>query len=257
MLPRNQIYLIQEIANNSWPAKHYYSLNGWILRFTAGATSRANSVLPLRYWGKNLEEDIRIVEEAYSVYNLPAKFMLNDYYKPESLHEELSKNNYHADPDVYVMGAPLTEIRKLSLNLSYKYAGKPEMTQEWYKAFISLTTHRSKNDLIIMGEVMDRIRVPKRMFFSACIEDQIIGVVLGTLERSYLGILDLIVDPIYRQQGIATSLLQKVVEWAEKQGGKYLYLQVVAENSEAVTLYRKLNMKKLFNYFYMTKSLEE
>ncbi len=257
MLPRHQVYLIQEIANNSWPAKHFFFLNGWILRFTSGATGRANSVLPIRYWGQNLEEDIRIVEEAYSAYNLPAKFMLNDYYTPENLQTTLSKYDYYADPEVYVMGASLTELRRLPENKGYKYTGKPEKTQEWYNAFVSLTTHRPKGDLIIMGEIMDRIRVPRRMYFSANIKDQIIGVVLGTLERGYLGILDLIIDPVYRQQGIATSLLQKVVDWAEREGGKYLYLQVVAENTEAVSLYRKLNMKKLFKYFYMTKTREE
>jgi len=253
MLPWNQVHLIQEIANNAWPAKYYFFLNGWVLRFTSGATGRANSVLPLRYWGQNLEEDIRTVEEAYSAHNLPAKFMLYDYYAPENLQTELSNCGYYSDPEVYVMGAALTDFERMPLNHQYKYAGKPEKTQEWYDAFISLTTHRSTSDLIIMGEIMDRIRVPKKMYFSAYREDHIIGVVLGTLERGYLGILDLIIASAYRQKGIATSLLQKLVEWAESQGGKNLYLQVVKDNSEAVSLYRKLNMKKLFSYFYMTK----
>jgi hypothetical protein len=47
MLKRDEVIFVQEIANNCWPAKEYFFLNGWILRFTDGATSRANSVIPL------------------------------------------------------------------------------------------------------------------------------------------------------------------------------------------------------------------
>ena len=82
MLKIEEIKKLQEILMNSWPAHHYYFLNGWIMRFTEGVTSRANSVFPLNYTGdpNNLERDIIFVEKAYQAYNLPAIFTIPDYF---------------------------------------------------------------------------------------------------------------------------------------------------------------------------------
>ena len=62
---KNKVRKLQEIFLNSWPAKDYFFLNGWILRFTEGVTWRSNTVIPLNYHGtkKTLGEDIHKVEK--------------------------------------------------------------------------------------------------------------------------------------------------------------------------------------------------
>lgn len=72
---KKEVKDLQEYLMNSWPAKHYYFLNGWILRFTDGVTSRANSVFPVRYTGtqKTLDEDIDLVEKAYKAHYFAAR----------------------------------------------------------------------------------------------------------------------------------------------------------------------------------------
>ena len=70
---------------NSWPAKYNFFLNGWILRFNEGVTSRANSVFPISYTGtqKKLDSDIDIVEKAYDAYKLPAVYTMHEFYEPK------------------------------------------------------------------------------------------------------------------------------------------------------------------------------
>ena len=72
MKSKKEIKRFQEFLMNSWPAKDYYFLNGWILRFTKGVTSRANSVFPIKYTGtqKTLNTDISLVEKAYKAHRM-------------------------------------------------------------------------------------------------------------------------------------------------------------------------------------------
>ncbi len=253
VLNRGKVIHLQEIANNAWPAKNYLFLNGWILRFTDGATSRANSVLPLYYYGNNLKQDINFVEKAYRKYNLPVKFMLHDYYEPSKLYSRLVELDYQAEPIVDILGTKLQHFKKEVIINQYQYVCSSERTKAWSEALVKLATNRSKEDLIGILGIIDRITIPLKKLFAAVTEDQIIGIVLGILQSGYLGIMDLIVDPDYRRQGVATTLLYQSVEWATTLGGTHIYLQVVRENHEAIALYKKLHFKKWYSYFYMTK----
>ncbi|UCG02310.1 MAG: GNAT family N-acetyltransferase [Candidatus Heimdallarchaeota archaeon] len=253
LLKRDKVILVQEIANNCWPAKEYFFLNGWILRFTDGATSRANSVLLLYYFGSHLEEDISLVEKTYQIHNLPTKFMLHDYYAPSELKSKLMTLNYQIDPIVDIMGNKIDNLHQISSSKEYNYINYTDKPKEWSEAFIRLETNRSFEEKRGILGIMDRIIFPKKEYFAATTGNRIVGIVLGVVERHYLGIMDLIVDPNYRRQGIATSLLNMVVEWARECGCNHIFLQVVRENHSAVSLYRKMNFKRLYSYFYMTK----
>jgi hypothetical protein len=125
MLTRAEVISVQEIANNFWPAKEYFFLNGWILRFSDGATSRANSVLPLPYFGKSLEEDINLVERTYQIHNLPPKFMLHDYYAPSELKTKLKDLNYEIEPIVDIMGNKTEDLRLIPSSTKFKYERLP------------------------------------------------------------------------------------------------------------------------------------
>ena len=96
MKSKKEIKQFQEFLLNSWPAKHYYFLNGWILRFTNGITSRANSVFPIRYTGtdETLDYDIDIVEKAYKAHNLAAVFTMHEFFEPENLKDKLLARGY-------------------------------------------------------------------------------------------------------------------------------------------------------------------
>ncbi|MFX1505209.1 MAG: GNAT family N-acetyltransferase [Promethearchaeota archaeon] len=100
---------------------------------------------------------------------------------------------------------------------------------------------------------MDRIILPRKQYFPAITGNEIVGIVLGVLERHYLGIMDLIVDPAHRRQGIASSLLNMTFKWAKKYGCTHVFLQVVRENRNAVSMYQKINFKRWYSYFYMKK----
>ncbi|MFX1493342.1 MAG: hypothetical protein ACFFBZ_03600, partial [Promethearchaeota archaeon] len=96
MKSKNLVCRLLENLINSWPAQYYFFHNGWILRFNDGVTSRANSVIPLNYYGnkRTIAKDIDIVESAYQKYNLSTVFMMHDFYKPSYLRNKLIERGY-------------------------------------------------------------------------------------------------------------------------------------------------------------------
>ena len=76
MPDKRLIRFYQELSTNAWPAKYYYLLNGWVARISEGVTKRANSVMPLTYYGDNLKEDIQVVETIFTKNKLPIIFQL-------------------------------------------------------------------------------------------------------------------------------------------------------------------------------------
>jgi len=113
MKSKIEIRQFQEFLMNSWPAKYYYFLNGWILRFTEGVTSRANSVFPIKYTGtrKTLDKDIELVEEAYKTHNLEAVFSIPDFHEPQNLEEKLLKRGYQPYDHTSVLGIKIEDIQ--------------------------------------------------------------------------------------------------------------------------------------------------
>jgi GNAT superfamily N-acetyltransferase len=256
MLSQAKIIHVQEIANNSWRAKDFYWLNGWLLRFNEGVTGRANSVLPSYYWGTDLIRDIKLVENAYEQHNLPARWQMHEGHAPIELYNTLESRGYRQDPLVEVMGTDLLRFdgsiqKKAS---SFQVTSTAMRTKEWSRAFIDLTTHRDRQELEKMCEIMDQITVPHKRFLVAHKEDQQAGVVFGVVDRRFLGIMDLVVAPQYRRKGLATKLITDTVDWAYQHSATSLYLQVVAENHAAIALYQKMGLLRWFNYFYLTQT---
>lgn len=83
--------------------------------------------------------------------------------------------------------------------------------------------------------------------------DNIIGYVyvqITSTENSLMqnkeALIDgLFIDSKYRGKGISKMLMSKAEEWAKKNNVKYLYVNVLEDNTKAIGLYRKLN----FNNF--------
>ena len=118
MKSKKKVRQFQEFLMNSWPAKHYYFLNGWILRFTEGVTSRANSVFPIQYTGtqKTLDHDIDLVEKAYKAFNLQPVFTMPDFHEPKNLKDKLLERGYHSFDHTIALGIRIDEIQKRKIN---------------------------------------------------------------------------------------------------------------------------------------------
>ena len=249
-----KVKTIQEIFLNSWPAKEYYFLNGWILRLNEGITDRANAVIPLRYTGKNLDEDISKVETIYEERSINPSFMVHDHYEPRNLKTSLISRGYHIITPTIVMSVPIQEIVFPKIDIKYKYSFNNKR-ENYFANFISKFTHWSKQEQEVITKLTNRINIPNKIFVEVQLNRDIIGTMMGVIERNkYIYIADVLVHPKYRNERIATTMLYKMLEeLGYDKGAQIIWLQVEEDNKKAINLYKKLGMKPLFHYSYLKK----
>jgi ribosomal protein S18 acetylase RimI-like enzyme len=245
--------MVQEIANNAWPAELTYLLNGWLIRITHGVTYRANSVLTVAYRGKNLESDITKVEQVYHSVRLSSKFMLHDQYEPKELKTTLIQRLYHEVMPTYVLGTKINDVPGIKSVNQYKFQNTNDRKPLWFSALTRLSFWRTSEQMTVIGEIMDRIKVPRKKFFYALDGDEIIGALLAIHDTDYIGMMNLAVSKKYQRLGIGTQLCTNAIKWGQKNGAKYIYLQVEKTNKPAIELYNKFHMKKWYSYSYFEK----
>lgn len=89
-------------------------------------------------------------------------------------------------------------------------------------------------------------------FLVAEIDRDLIGFVIGIVQRKEGHILAIAIRDGYKKQGIGTYLMKKLIKVYEKNGIFRLKLEVRASNIAALTMYKNLGFKitnRLKNYY--------
>ena len=258
MKSSKNIKRFSEFLMNSWPASDYYFLNGWILRFNDGVTSRSNSVFPIRYTGNQntLEDDIDMVEQAYGAHGLLPVYTMPEFHEPKNLKSKLLECGYHTFDHTNALGIKVTEVIMTDINNEFKYELYDDRGIE-FSNLLSRFSHRNEKDQVVIKEITDRIIIPKKKFILAKVQEEAVGTLIAVLTpQGFLYIGDVLVHPEYRRQKLATSMFMKMLsEWAIPNNVKFVWLQVETKNIGALNLYRNLGMKKIYDYYYMKKNL--
>lgn len=257
MLKKRDIVCFQEILMNSWPAHHYYFLNGWILRFTSGVTSRANSVFPINYTGNldTIDKDIQFVEQAYRMFDLPAIFMLPNYFEPKELDKKLFEHGYREVGCItYTMMCPVQELREDTINSDVLFTLYSERVNK-FSEFLARYSSRNQSAQFVLNALANRIIIPKKQCIIAEYKNTVVGTLMGILDpHGFMYIVDMLVHPEFRQQKIATSMFWRLIkEWGIPNRAKTIWLQVESENNNAVKLYIKMGFEKAYSYRYFEK----
>jgi len=255
----NEIFIktVQEIANNAWPASYSYLMDGWILRFNKGVTYRANSVLPLNWWGEDLESSVARVEKNYKQSYLPSIFMLHDNCEPKELESLLIARSYEKIMPTFVMGTEATKLLHSESKTSFKFNHFTNRLPIWFPALEKLSPWRTHEKMVVIGEIMDRVVIPQKRFFYAEHKRKIIGAMLAIIDNEFMGILNLAIDQKYRRNGVATQLIQQATRWATSQNIEFIYLQVEKTDIPAIQLYQKLGFQQWFSYRYYERNFQK
>ena len=97
------------------------------------------------------------------------------------------------------------------------------------------------------------------VYFMALQNGKVLGYVALELLYDHIDITSIAVDKDYRQMGIATLLLNKVVSIYTKKKYNSIFLEVRVSNLPAIRLYEKLGFKKIStrSNYYKIKDLTE
>jgi GNAT superfamily N-acetyltransferase len=243
---KEKVLFYQELTNNAWPAKGFFFLNGWILRFSNGVFSRTNSVLPLRYFGSDIKNDILRTEKIYHKKGLNVIFQIPDYMMLLNLDEVLETEGYNvkSPTTVMILKTKTQEIAELPDNYYFSIISS-DIEVQWLKT-IQFFLKQSPKRAQFQEAVIRRITILDKFFYFIKSNTHTVGVTLGVYERGNLGIYSFVVDPKLRRKGIGTLIMSYIIKWCQENSIKTIYLQIEKKKITPRLIYTK---KSAFSQF--------
>lgn len=246
---------IDTVASNTWPAESSVSMDNWLLRASRSVTKRANSVLAIGEY-PNDPNWLAKIEQFYQELDLPPIFHISDA-SPEGLDEFLQTKGYAIDTPCLMMTADSQQVsdnaqNKIKQNISSIQMEWTEAADaQWLDAFIKLEQFpEERRDFYSC--LFERMPDTKG-FLKLKQNDQIIALGTAIVENEWAGFVNVVIHEDHRGKGLGYVLMHALTEWSLEHGATKQYLQVVASNKPAVTLYEKLGYQARYGYHYRIK----
>lgn len=243
------IRAIEEYSMNAWPAIQTALYDGWILRFAQGYTRRANSISPLYPSRLELDEKVAFCEQIYRARGLRVIYKLTTAMEPAGLDEALAEKGYLWDAPTSVQTLELSEVWEqpdtpLSMSTS--------PTEPWLASYISLAGIAAQNQAALRQILMAIL--PDKCFASIQEGGETIACGLGVRQGPWMGLFDIVTAAPRRNQGYGKRLVAGLLAWGWKAGAGRAYLQVMGNNSPALSLYASLGFREHYQYWYRVKA---
>lgn len=243
-----EVRLLEELALNAWPSLHTRPYDGWLLRFSNGYTRRANSVQSLHPSSLDVEEKIAECERAYGLRGQDTIFKLTPAAQPADLDVRLDALGYRREAPTSVQTMPIGNAVPPA---SDAVTLERDATDRWIDAFARLSATDPRH-LPAMRRMLASIPTERR--FAALHEGgEVVATALCVVERGYAGFLDVVTDRRMRGRGLAPRVMLHLLRWAQAEGARHAYLQVMRDNAPALRLYEKLGFREAYEYWYRVK----
>lgn len=234
---------LEAAAFASWPALEPEEMFcGWRLRYANGYTKRANSANCSAAAIALDDAQIAEIEARYRLRGLPPIFRLTSVAVPSQFDRRLAERGYQLVDPSHLMVLPRLDAAASGAGLRTLGA------EDWLAAYLQITGSlaQGQDHHLKMLRAIDSPRV-------LAIEgsgDEPASCGLAVLHGGRLGLFDLATTATRRRQGWATTLCRKLLAWGQAAGARSAYLQVVANNADAISLYEQLGFQRAYRYWY-------
>jgi GNAT superfamily N-acetyltransferase len=236
-----EILALETIAAQGWRPRETFENHGWLLRGDAGFTQRANSVLPQGQLSVPLDAALDEARKWYADRGLPLAVQL-PLHARRLLDAELAERGWPATPDTYVYAARLDTLPSRATP-EIEFVAAPD--DAWLALFRDGTAPAAARALLTRHD---------RVAFAQLRRDgATLAIGRGTVDDGWLGITAVEVAPTARRLGHATAIMQALHGWATEQGAIRSYVQVLADNEAALSLYEHLGYWPHHAYRYRTE----
>lgn len=242
------IQRIEQISMNAWPALETIHFDGWVIRFAQGLTKRSNSVNPIYDSRLDINYKIDHCESLYRSRDLPVCFKISDIAQPVGIDNILEKRGYYHEFDISVQ---LLDIKGYKTHLGKNIQVSENEDDGWLDDYIKMN-EMDPSDKIVLRKIIDKINLSKCLLTLRS-DDAAIGCGLGVVEDKFIGLFDIVIDKLCRNQGLGQILVESMLRWGKSKGAEVGYLQVLTTNNPAVRMYEKIGFREAYKYWYRTK----
>ena len=261
---KHRIATIERYAAQALPPLYQQAQQGWLLRYNAGITRRANAVFadlvtPWPIETAQLEPHVRRVETFYRRWGRPAYFQLAPNSQPDTLDAFLEQRGYGYEAGAQVhtarLEALLTTAQTQAIGLVVQM--QETFSEDWWRLYeavehpdgVGSSLRRlGLERLVRLGLREDR---PQQVrFVSAYAAHVLLAVAVAVRQDAYVGLFNLASHPQQRRRGAARAIIGQIANWGKQAGASQCYLQVAPDNHQALALYQRLGFSPCYSYHY-------
>lgn len=243
--PAAFIRVLEERAFNAWPSHQTVFHRGWVLRMSGGYTKRANSVNAL-VPGSAFDGVREAAVALYARQGLPAVFRLSPLAPPEADQELADAGYQHFDPSLVLHRALAPGALPQPDGHTLVSSSPSDAWLDGFAAANGVAPHHRALHRSMLGAIAH----PTAFAMQHDAQRQPVGFGLAVLERGAVGLYDLAVAPAHRGGGRGRALVESLLHWAAEAGATSAYLQVRAQNEQALRLYEGLGFRAAYGYHY-------
>jgi GNAT superfamily N-acetyltransferase len=255
---------LQRVAARAWPPVESERLGDWELRWSAGFTRRANSVLALGDPGLPLDEALGRVTTWYAERGRPAYVQVSTGAEgaQEQLAAELAARGWAREVSALIRTAALAPIAEIA------DIADTATTETEDEAIAAATSD------VVLSRTIDDAWLARYQRFGGAVAPEALKVLGGgpsvwfatvpaipggppaaigrcVIDGRWAGFSAVEVDPARRRQGLATAALTALARKALGEGASAAYVQVEEENAGAAALYEGMGFAThhLYHHF--------
>jgi ribosomal protein S18 acetylase RimI-like enzyme len=226
---------------NAWPSFETQLVGGWLLRFAAGYSKRANSATPIEPAARL---DAQLADHIIGQFE---RRRIRPVFRLTGLEDAgvdallAARGLASIEPSLCLV-APIGPAARLDPQVRIEAsASRPWIEQA------AASSGGEKANAVTLGAIVSRIA--NQAAFATLAEDgEDLAWGLAVAERGFVGLYDIVVAPRARGRGLGRRLCQTLMGWGAEQGARTAYLQVRADNAIANALYRTLGFEQAYSY---------
>lgn len=236
----------------AWPSIERGAVDGWILRFAAGVTQRANSVLPLEA-PADLDAAVAEVERRSAERWLDATFQISPATQPADLDERLATKGYRAGSPTLVQIMDGVEVQRFAdsgPDARVELAAEPD--PEWLEVYLQEEGPYTTEEQAVLRRIL---RGAPAVYASLRVDGRIESIARMALVDGYGGLSCAVTRAETRRHGYARLVLEALLSEAARRGLAGLWLQVRESRVGAIVLTHSLGFSTATQYHYRTREL--
>ena len=240
---------IEEAGLNALQTQRQLFFDGWLLRLSPGKAKRGRSVNA--HFGSTLPPDDKIArcEDVYATFELPTLFRMTPFSRPRELGSVLERRGYVAFDPTLVQAVDL--------------AGTTTIAR---RADVELVTASVEKFVEGIGDIrgstrrerdahLERLRATPLAMHALVVQHNghVVACGQAAIDDRVAGIYDMATDERFQRQGLATTIVSALLEWAVRNGAAHAFLQVNADNDAALAVYRRYGFETIYTYHYRAR----